>query len=138
MARESQMNDWTAHKTLEDVLDAFLVATSEPDSDSLSELIRRYPQYERELTEFAVAWSRSRWLPPAPGPAISTDTVISRGMSIVRDLLSQDRMREDTSALPKPTSIWYTRDPACSTEGRARPPDTALDCNGSLRAMCNP
>lgn len=98
------MNDHTRRETLEDVLDAYVATVSAPDSASLREWIERYPQFEQELTEFAVAWSRSHWLPAASGPALTDDTVILRGMSIVRNLL-HEKAAEKPGAVNSTTEL---------------------------------
>ena len=77
---------------LEDVLDAFVASDVNPN-EALGEWIRRYPQYEQELTEFAVSWSLMRSLPAAPdAEEVDEDTLVLRGMSIVQNLLHSQSM----------------------------------------------
>lgn len=73
---------------LEDVLDAFVASGAGPNSASLHEWIRRYPKYERDLTEFAASWSLMKWLPPSPdAEEVDEKTLVLRGMSVVQNLL---------------------------------------------------
>lgn len=82
------MNERTERASLGDVLDAYVAATDEPTSASLVEWIRRYPEYEQELTDFAVAWSRMERLPAAERSCeVDQDTLVLRGMSIFQNIL---------------------------------------------------
>src|SRR4051794_32407667 len=88
MARRPAMNDRTEHEALERVLEEYGTSTDRPDHASLVEWIRRYPEYEQELTEFAVAWSQIEHLPAAARPRdLDTDTLVLRGMSIFQSIL---------------------------------------------------
>lgn len=59
------MNNPFEPLSVERVLDAYLTASAEPSRENMAEWIARYPQYERELVEFTVAWIRSTRLPAA-------------------------------------------------------------------------
>lgn len=83
------MNDFSGRDELEDVLNAYMAAASTPNAESLAEWIRRYPQYERELTEFAVAWSRTRWFPAVQRPSDDDDTSAQRAMRTVQAVLHE-------------------------------------------------
>lgn len=81
------MNNRIGPETLDDVLDAFAARDDVPDSAQLAEWIRRYPQYEQELTDFAVAWTQMEHLPPAPhARGADTETLVLRGMSIFQNV----------------------------------------------------
>ncbi len=81
------MNKPNRIERLEDVLDAFVASDVNPN-EALDEWIRRYPEYEQELTDFAVSWSLMRSLPPAPdAEEVDENTLVLRGMSIVQNLL---------------------------------------------------
>ena len=81
---------------LEDVLDAFMASDVNPN-EALDEWIRSYPEYEQELTDFAVSWSLMRSLPPAPdAEEVDENTLVLRGMSIVQNLL-HEQSRESVS-----------------------------------------
>ena len=49
---------------LKDVLDAY-VASGVGPNNSLDGWIRRYPEFEQQIIEFAASWSLMKWLPPA-------------------------------------------------------------------------
>ena len=84
---------------LEDVLDAFVASDVDPNG-ALDEWIRRYPQYEQELTEFAVSWSLMRSLPPAPdAEEVDEDTLVLRGMSIVQNLLHNQSIESASESI---------------------------------------
>ncbi len=92
------MNDQMERQMLEDVLDAFVESEAGPNSASLAEWIRRYPQYERELTEFAASWSLMKWLPPSPdAEAVDEETLVLRGMSVVQNLLHRQEQGQAMS-----------------------------------------
>ena len=81
---------------LEDVLDAFVASDVNPN-EALDEWIRSYPEYEQELTEFAVSWSLMKSLPPAPdAEEVNENTLVLRGMSIIQNLL-HEQSRESAS-----------------------------------------
>lgn len=82
------MNDRTDQEALEVVLESYVANAQDPNHASLVEWIRRYPQYERELTEVAVAWSQMERLPPAPrARELETDILVLRGMSIFQNII---------------------------------------------------
>lgn len=108
------MNDEKERAGLEDVLDAFVASGADPNSASLAKWIRRYPQYERELTEFAASWSLMRWLPPSPdAEEVDEETLVLRGMSVVQNLLH----RKEQAAAPTATEAPIA---SLLDEGRSR------------------
>ena len=81
------MNIPTGLDTLEDVLDAYVASDVGPNS-SLDEWLRSYPEFERDIVEFAASWSLMKWLPPAPNSEeVDEETLVLRGMSVVQNLL---------------------------------------------------
>lgn len=110
------MNDQQERQALEDVLDAFVASAAGPDSAPLAEWIRRYPQYERELTEFAASWSLMRSLPPSPdAEEVDEETLVLRGMSVVQNLLHKQQLAQ--AAAPATTVVPFV---SLVAEGRAR------------------
>ena len=72
---------------LEDILDAYVASGVGPNSP-LEEWTRRYPEFEREIIEFAANWSLMTWLPPAPSAEeVTEETLVLRGMSVVQNVL---------------------------------------------------
>ena len=82
------MNNQTDDEMLDAALDAFLASEADPNGPALDEWIRRYPQYARELTEFAATWTLMRCLPPSPdAPEVNEESLVRRGMAVVQPLL---------------------------------------------------
>ena len=87
-----EMND---SRGLEDVLDAF-VASSVDQISALDQWIQRYPQYEQELTDFAISWSLMESLPLRPNTEeVDEETLVLRGMNIVHNLLHEQSLEAD-------------------------------------------
>ena len=81
------MNRPMDQEMLEDVLDAYVASGVGPNSP-LEEWTHRYPQFEREIVEFAASWSLMTWLPPAPNAEeVTEETLVLRGMSVVQNVL---------------------------------------------------
>ncbi len=106
------MNRPTEPERLEGVLDAYVASGAGPNA-ALDEWIRRYPEFERELIEFAASWSLMKWLPHAPdAEEVDETTLVLRGMSVVQDLLHR---QSSESASDPVTPIG-----SLITEGRAQ------------------
>lgn len=85
------MNEHARKETVDDVLNAYVVSYAEPSYKALAEWVQRYPHFERELTEFTVAWSLKETLPPIEEPAeVDEDTLVLRGMSVVQGILNKE------------------------------------------------
>ena len=81
------MNRRVDQEVLEDVLDAYVASGVGPNSP-LEAWTRRYPEFEREIIEFAASWSLMTWLPPAPNAGeVTEETLVLRGMSVVQNIL---------------------------------------------------
>lgn len=81
------MNRPMDKEMLEDILDAYVASGVGPNSP-LEEWTRRYPEFEREIIEFAASWSLMTWLPPAPNAEeVNEETLVLRGMSVVQNVL---------------------------------------------------
>ena len=94
------MNNPNGLERLEDVLDAYVASIDGPDG-SLHDWIRRYPQYEQELTEFAVSWTLMEALPPSPdAEEVNESTLILRGMSVVQNLLHNKSLEAASVSVP--------------------------------------
>ncbi len=84
------MNERNGRETVEDVLDAFMAAEPEPSGAVLREWIRRYPRYERELTDFAFGWILTENLPPDPTSEEPEEEALARrGRAIIEALLPE-------------------------------------------------
>lgn len=85
------MNEHARRETVDDVLNAYVASSAEPSYKALTEWIRRYPHFERELTEFTVGWSLNETLPPVEEPEeVDEDTLVLRGMSVVQGILNKE------------------------------------------------
>ena len=81
------MNKSKDREMLEDILDAYVASGVGPNSP-LEDWTQRYPEFEREIIEFAASWSLMTWLPPAPNAEEFTEeTLVLRGMSVFQNLL---------------------------------------------------
>jgi len=74
---------------LEDLFDALVASEESPHAAALDQWIRRYPQFERELTDFVTSWSLMTSATATPPDASDTaeDLLVLRGMSVVQNLL---------------------------------------------------
>ena len=91
------MNEQVESLSLEDILDAYVASGDSPDH-SLDEWIEHYPQYEKELTEFAVSWTLMESLPSAPeSEKVEESVLVLRGMSIVQNLLHKQSQAASSS-----------------------------------------
>lgn len=74
------MHDSYEPTSVEQVLDAYMAASSEPSREILAEWIARYPQYEQELVDLTVAWIQSNRLPAQNDYAIDVERGIRIGL----------------------------------------------------------
>lgn len=83
------MNEHAGRETVENVLNAYVASSARPSYKALTEWIRRYPHFKRELTEFTVGWSLNETLLPVDEPEeVDEDTLVLRGMSVVQGILN--------------------------------------------------
>ena len=106
------MNKRTKCVELEDVLDAYVASDTDPGG-TLKEWIRRYPEYEKEITEFAASWILMDFLPPTlDAERVDEETLVLRGMSVIQSLL-HEQLTESPSKSVMPFDSLIV-------EGRAR------------------
>lgn len=85
------MNERTRRETIEDVLNAYVDSATESSYTALTEWIQRYPEYEKELTDFTVSWSLRETLPrSADAKEVDEETLVLRGMSVVQSILNKE------------------------------------------------
>jgi hypothetical protein len=88
-----------ATPSLDDVLNEFVIDHDQPTREALQTWIGRYPQYRRELVDFAAAWAEQRALPPAAElSAEEENSVANRAMSEVQNVLYARDARTDGAA----------------------------------------
>ena len=91
------MNQNSERASLDDVLNAYAITDPGPSYASLAEWIRRYPYYERELTEFTADWALLTWLPTATADQrVDEDALVLQGMGIVQNILHAHAPEEAT------------------------------------------
>ena len=111
------MNNPNGLESLEDVLDAY-TASDDGAYTSLDDWIRRYPQYEQELTEFAISWILMEALPPSPdAEEVNEGTLVLRGMSVVQNLLHDQSLESGSVPVP-PFESLLSEGRACGLEPR--------------------
>ena len=81
---------------LDDVLNEFISENDQPTENNLNSWIDRYPQYQKELADFAAIWAEQFILPPAPELTKEEEMVlINRAMSHVLNIaFSQDSQQQ--------------------------------------------
>lgn len=78
------MSERNGQESVETVLDAFVSSEPDPSTTALQRWIVRYPNYERELTDFAAAWILMDTLPPAPGTEkTDEEALVERGQAVI-------------------------------------------------------
>ena len=92
--------------TLDDVFNTFVAENDKPTAENLQEWVKRYPQYQRELVDFAAAWAEQLVLPPAPelGPETENaliDRAMSHALNVAynQDVQAQEQAENDDSVL---------------------------------------
>jgi hypothetical protein len=74
--------------TLDDVLNEFVAAYEQPSADALESWASRYPQFRKELVDFAAAWAEQLVLPPAPELSAEQEKrLVDRAMSHVQNVV---------------------------------------------------
>ena len=67
----------TEKDDLQDVLDAVMLAESEPSHAALLRWMKRYPMFGKQLENFFVAWSEAEMWKHLPDPVNIDDEAIS-------------------------------------------------------------
>ena len=88
--------------TLDDALNTFITENERPTLENLQGWVKRYPQFRRDLVEFAAAWAEQLVLPQGPeiGPE-AEKVMVDRAMSHVlnaaysRDVQAQEQAAND-------------------------------------------
>ncbi len=83
------MNNPVEASSVEQVLDAYLAASPGPSRERMVEWIARYPQYERELVEFTVAWIQSALLPAVDSPEADRGKRVQIAMEAARRVYAE-------------------------------------------------
>ena len=94
------MNEPIEQVTLEQALDAYVEDSPEPSLEKLKEWIKRYPQFERELTEFIVAWIQTEHLPSKNRQEDNAISWVSIGMDIAKRAYLQQSVQNPSPLTP--------------------------------------
>jgi hypothetical protein len=74
--------------TLDEVLEAYAMSDGGPSLIALADWVRRYPEFEEELTSLTAYWGLATHLPDVQDPdEPDEETLVLRGMSVVQSLL---------------------------------------------------
>ncbi len=93
------MNEPNKRELLEDILDAYVASGVGPNGP-LDDWTQRYPEFEREIIEFAASWSLMKWLPPAPSAEeVTEETLVLRGMSVVLNVLHRQSVKSASDSV---------------------------------------
>jgi hypothetical protein len=92
------MNSPIEPNTLDEVLDAYTLASQIPNREILIEYIHRYPQFERELIDYTMTWMGTNHL-PSPAEMEPEDTsFIQLGMAAAQQAFhQQDEIKRTNS-----------------------------------------
>lgn len=90
--------------TLDDVLNEFVAEHEQPTGEALKTWVKRYPQYGRELVDFAAAWAEQLALPAAPELSAEKEkSLVDRAMSHVLNIaFSRDEQAQGAEADDRP------------------------------------
>ena len=73
--------------TLDDALNTFVQENDRPTAGNLQEWVDRYPQFRKDLIDFAAAWAEQLVLPAAEGIGAETEKLlVDRAMSHVHNV----------------------------------------------------
>ena len=83
--------------TLDDALNTFVAENDRPTAENLKVWVELYPQYRRELVDFAIVWAEQLVLPPASVMGPEAEKVqIDRAMSHVLNVAyNQKQQRQE-------------------------------------------
>jgi hypothetical protein len=112
----------TPPATLDEVLEAYAMSDEGPSVAALAEWVRRYPQFDEELTSLTAEWGLVTHLPDVQDPdEPDEETLVLRGMSVVLSILDQGRGATAPAEAGRPTPTTSGTDlPAI--EARRIPP----------------
>ena len=90
--------------TLDDALNTFVQENDRPTAGNLQEWVERYPQFRKDLIDFAAAWAEQLILPAAEEIGAETEKLlVDRAMSHVHNVAysrNVEKLRQTTSDDP--------------------------------------
>lgn len=93
------MNKLSGPELLDEILDAYVAAAQIPNREVLREWIKKYPQYERELTDFTVAWIQMEETSTANHGKPDIDHLVLKAMSTVQNLYNDIESKKTSSQI---------------------------------------
>ena len=93
------MNKPSGPELLDEILDDYVAAAQIPNREVLREWIKKYPQYERELTDFTVAWIQMEETSSAKYVKPDLDHLVLKAMSTVQNLYKNNESETRPSQL---------------------------------------
>lgn len=90
------------------VLEQYLAASAAASTDVLAEWISRYPEYERELRELAAQQKMFDKMPPQECSTEEEEALTARAVSIVQNLLYQQRRDKEAATEAEPITDLLT------------------------------
>jgi hypothetical protein len=79
----------TNHITLDEVLDAFAEAADQPTEALVREWTEKYPQFKREIVDFAVEWAASEMVEDVSLTPEEEDELVNRTISHMQQVSQQ-------------------------------------------------
>lgn len=76
---------------LDDVLHEYASCPGGPSHSTLTEWVKSYPEFRKELEEFTAAWILQETLPPQQPEVVDEETLVLRAMSAVQQVLYEER-----------------------------------------------
>jgi len=93
------MNKPSGPELLDEILDAYVAAAQIPNREVLREWIKKYPHYERELTDFTVAWIQMEETSSANRGKPDIDHLVLKAMSTVQNLYNDNESEKTSSQI---------------------------------------
>lgn len=94
------MNSNLKPEALTDILDDLVASEPVIDAQTMTRWIRLYPQYEKELIDFAARWSLMTHLPPDESPLENEEAFYAGGLEFVKNVLHASRQRTAKTEQP--------------------------------------
>lgn len=92
------MNNLRDESALEDVLHEYASCPGGPSHSTLSEWVKKHPEYRRELEEFTASWILQDALRPQQPEKLDEETLLLRAMSAVQQVLYEEGARHAAEA----------------------------------------
>lgn len=94
------MNNPFELQSFDEVLDAYLSASKVPNREALTDWIRRFPEYEKELIDFTIAWSETEHLPAVQQAGLEGHAFVAIGMRLAHEAFDSERREYTETKLP--------------------------------------